>query len=111
MATHAFSEPGTNRPRYRGAGPRYQAAPRSCSAFDCEVANPVLLPALFVVLGAERFLLSVTDCSDAIGRNPLLHQSPLYGIRAAGSQGDVVFLRAAFVTVAFDEDLDIRMLR
>jgi len=46
--------------------------------------NPVLLPALFVVLGAERFFLAVADGSDAIGENSFLHQRSLHRLRAAG---------------------------
>jgi hypothetical protein len=45
----------------------------NCSAFKYEVVNPVLLPALFVVLGTEGFLLTEADSPDAVGGNSLLH--------------------------------------
>jgi hypothetical protein len=32
-----------------------------------EMAAPVLLPALFIVFGAERLFFTVADCLDAVG--------------------------------------------
>jgi hypothetical protein len=75
------------------------------------VVDSVLLPALFVVLSAERFFLAVADGADAIGGNSFLHQRSLDRFRAAGSEGDIVFLGSAVVTMALDENLDARMLR
>ncbi len=73
--------------------------------------DSVLLPALFVVLGAERLLLAITYGADAIDGNSFLYQRLLYRLRAAGSQGDVVFLRSTVVAMAFNQNLDAWMLR
>src|SRR5208282_17689 len=86
-------------------------SPYNCSAFECEVVNPVLLPALFVLVHAERFFFAETDGLDALCGDPALHQRSLHRFRPAGSEGDVVFLRSAVVTMALDESLDARMLR
>ena len=55
---------------------------------ECEMANPVLLPALFVVLRAERLFFT-----------------------EACSEGQVVFFRAPVIAMPFDEHVNIRMLR
>src|SRR5208282_4969784 len=86
-------------------------SPYSWSAFGYEVVNPVLLPALFVILGAERLFFAETDGLDALCGDPALHERLPHRFRAAGAEGDVVFLRSAVVTMALDENLDTRMLR
>src|ERR1700730_1416492 len=86
-------------------------SPENGLVVECEVVDSVLLPALFVVLGAKRSFLAVADGSDVIGRNSLLHQGSLYCLCAAGTQCDVVFFRSAVVKMPFDKNLDTRMLR
>ena len=73
MATHIYQTWKRSAMIAERRADRPGRPPRPRSAFDCEVINAVLLPALVVVLGAERFLLSVADCFDAIGGNSLLH--------------------------------------
>ena len=75
-----------------------------------EVANPVLLPALFVFLVTEWFFLAVADGTNAIGGNALSHQGLFHGFRPAGPEGDVVFLGSAVVSMPFDKDLDVGMM-
>ena len=61
------------------------------SVFEHKVVNPVLLPALFVVLGAKRFLLTKADGFDSLRGNPTLHESLLNRFRPARSQSKVIF--------------------
>ena len=79
--------------------------------FEHKVVDPILLPALFVVLGAERLFLAVADGLDALCGDPMLQERLLHRFRATGSEGNVVFLGSAVVTVSFDENLNARMLR
>jgi hypothetical protein len=61
-----------------GGRPDNQAASSDHgSAFERKVVNPVLLPALFVVLSAERFLLTKADRFDSLRGYPTLHESLL----------------------------------
>ena len=95
-------------------GRRPESEPPSannCLAFKYKVVDPILLPALFIVLSAERFLLSVTDGLNALCGDSVLQEHLLYRLCAAGSEGDVVFLGSTVVTMAFNEDLDVGMLR
>ena len=78
---------------------------------ECEMANPVLLPALFVVLRAERLFFAETDCLDAVGGDALLHEHLLYRFGPTCSEGQVVFFRAPVIAMPFDEHANIRMLR
>ena len=80
------------------------------SALKYEMVNPVLLPALFVVLGAERSFFTVADRLDVLCGDPLLHERSFHRLRAAGSKGDVIFLGSAVVAMPFDQNLDARML-
>jgi len=75
------------------------------------MVDAVFLPAGFVFLGAERFFFAEADGADASGGDSLIDQSFLHGLSAAGAEGDVVFLGAAVVAMAFDQDLDGGMLR
>src|SRR5215469_5312791 len=77
---------------------------------DGEVVDPIPLPAGIVVLGAERSFLPITDSLDPVCRDSLLQQRLLQRLCAAGSQRQVVFFRAAIVTMSFDHYLDRRML-
>jgi len=81
-----------------------------CLFFIHEVSAAVLLPATFVRLGAERFLLAVADGLDAIAANSSLDKRVLDRVRAASAQGQVIFGRAALVAVSLDRDVDVGML-
>src|SRR6185312_6251829 len=65
-----------------------------------EMTTPVLLPALLVGLGAERFFLAVADGLDVVGAHASLNQRITHGIRAAVAQSQVVLGRSPFVAVA-----------
>src|ERR1022692_678676 len=86
-------------------------SPDHGSAFEHKVVNPVLLPALFIVLCAKRFLLTEADSFDSIRRDPTLHKGLLDGIGTARSQSKVVFLRSPVVTMPFDNHLQTGVLR
>src|SRR5581483_8306505 len=75
-----------------------------------KVTAPVLLPALLVRLGAERFLLDVADRLDSAGIDSRRGQGVLYGIGTIVTQGQVVFRRAALVTVSLNREVDVGML-
>lgn len=79
-------------------------------AGNVEVVDPVPLPALIVIIGAERFLLAIADGLDSVRRHTFLQQRPLHRLRTARSQREVIFLRSAIVAVSFDDHLDRRML-
>src|SRR5208282_2579700 len=75
-----------------------------------EVAATILLPATFVRLGAEWFLLAVADGLDAIAADSGLDERILHGVRAIGAQGEVIFGGAALVAMSLDGDVDVGML-
>src|SRR5579871_1548188 len=75
-----------------------------------KMSTPVLLPARFVVLGAEGLLLAIADGLDVIGRNAILNQRIFGCVGAVVAQGQVVFGGAALVAVALDGDFDVRVL-
>lgn len=77
---------------------------------ESEVIDPILLPALFVVVIAERLFFAVADRLKAIGWNTLLEKSLLNGFGAARSESEVVFDRTAVIAVPLNEDVDARML-
>jgi hypothetical protein len=56
-----------------------------------EVAAAVLLPARFVALGAERFLLAIADGANAVGVDAQLHQRLLGRVGTIVAQRQVVF--------------------
>src|ERR1017187_3308299 len=89
-----------------GRRPGSEPLPHNCSAFEHEVVNPVLLPALFVLARAERFFFAETDGLDALWGDPPLPERLLCRFRPTRSEGSVVFLRSAAVTMALDENLD-----
>src|SRR3981081_4522664 len=59
---------------------------------DTEVIATILLPAGFVVLGANRALLAVRHEVEAICRNAVVNEVPLGGSRTALAQGQVVLV-------------------
>jgi hypothetical protein len=71
-------------------------------AVEGEVVDAILMPALFVVFGAEGFLFAVAQGPDTTRFYSLLRQGVLRGFGATRSQGDVVFHGSAVVTMAFD---------
>jgi hypothetical protein len=71
-----------------------------------KMAAAVLLPTLLVGLSAERLLLAVTDGLDAAGIDACLHQGVLYGIGAVIAESQVVFSRAALVTVSLNREAE-----
>src|SRR5581483_331666 len=85
--------------------------PSRLSLLVDEVPAPVLLPTLFVGLGAERLLFAVADGLDAVGADAGLHQGLLDGVGAVIAQCQVVLGRAAFVAVPLDGELDVGVLR
>src|SRR5580698_3396086 len=76
--------------------PRSFLAPRtaglSCSPVNREAGSPVLLPALFGRLRAERLLLAVADHTDTIRSHARRHQRVLRRIGAVLPQRQVVFV-------------------
>src|SRR6185312_12520534 len=78
--------------------------------FHPEVVAPVLRPAAFLVLAAERLLLAVADGADPVGADPQLHQFSLHRIGTVVAQRQVVFLGSAVVAVAFNHDRKVRVL-
>jgi hypothetical protein len=73
------------------------------------MAAAVCLPAFLVALGAERLFFAVADGVQAVGGDTELHQVILDGSSAAIAEDQVVFSGAAFVAMAFDGGLDLRM--
>src|SRR6266478_10233462 len=84
--------------------------PLACLFFVHEVPAAVLLPATFVRLGAERFLLAVADGLDAIAAHSSLDERILYRVRAIGAEGEVIFGGAALVAVSLDGDVNVGVL-
>jgi len=71
---------------------------------DTEVIATVLLPAGFVVLGANRALLAITHEVEAICCNAVVNEVPLGRSRTALAQCQVVLVGATLVSVALDTD-------
>ena len=70
-----------------------------------EIVAAVFRPRGFVVAGIGRLVLAVADGADAVGADAELGQRLAGGQRAAFAERAVVFLRAALVAVALDEQL------
>jgi len=69
---------------------------------DTEVIATVLLPAGFVVLGANRALLAIAHEVEAICRNAVVNEVPLGACRTALAEGQVVLVGATLVSVTLD---------
>src|SRR5690349_19181413 len=98
----------------RGAAPVSSgAAPSALTILPLllhhEVAAAVLLPARFIVLGAERMFLAPAHCFDAVARDSERDHVILHGIRAPLAQAKVVFRRAALVAMALHRHVDLRI--
>jgi hypothetical protein len=92
----------------RGGG---KAAPICRRLLACrdEVAAAVLLPAAFIGFSAEGLFLAVADGAEIGGRNAQIDEVLLDGVGTAIAESEVVLGGAAFVAVAFDDDLCIRI--
>src|SRR5207248_8347429 len=71
---------------------------------------PVLLPALLVGFGAERFFLALADGLAAVRAHAIPRQLVANGGSPAVAQRQIVFGRAALVAVAFNRKSQIRVL-
>src|SRR5438045_4975309 len=76
--------------------------PIAADGHDTEVIATVLLPAGFVVLGANRALLAVRHEVEAICRNAVVNEVPLGACRTALAEGQVVLVGATLVRVTLD---------
>ena len=70
----------------------------------------ILLPALFVVLGADRFILAEADGRQLVARQAQAGQIllGLFGARIA--QREIVLFRSALVAVSLHRQLEVRIL-
>jgi len=69
----------------------------------------VLRPAGNVVADGDRTFLAVRDRLQALRRDAARSEVILGGSRTAGAEREVVFARAAFVSMAFNGDLVVRV--
>src|SRR5437868_12802070 len=76
--------------------------PVAADRHDTEVIATVLLPAGFVVLGANRALLAVAHEVEAICCNAVVNEVPLGACRTALAEGQVVLVGATLVSVTLD---------
>src|SRR4029077_15151139 len=76
---------------------------------DTEVIATVLLPAGFVVLGANRALLAIAHEVEAICRNTVVNEVPLGRSRTALAEGQVVLVGATLVSVTLDANSHSRV--
>src|SRR5271165_3995381 len=74
-----------------------------------EVIPAVLGPGGLVVGGVHRLVLAIADGADARRIDAVLGQRLAGGQRAAFAKRPVVFLRAALIAVALDEQLQVRI--
>src|SRR5215210_5083623 len=81
---------------------RWYYDPVAADRNDTEVIATVLLPAGFVVLGANRALLAIAHEVEAICRNAVVNEVPLGGSRTALAEGQVVLVGATLVSVTLD---------
>src|SRR5438105_5968263 len=105
--SHAPARCGHPFPRPRtGAGDHG----RRLLALDEEVGAAVLRPALLRLLGAERALLAVAERAHAGPRDATVEEVLQRGLRAMVAEGEVVFVGAPVVAVAFDQDDGARVV-
>src|SRR5205807_5898336 len=79
-------------------------------ALDEEMGAAVLRPALLRLLGAERALLAVAERAHAGPRDATGEEVLQRGLRAMVAEGEVVFVGAPVVAVAFDQDDGARVV-
>src|ERR1017187_4688921 len=70
-----------------------------------EIAATVFRPGGFVVAGVGGLVFAVADGADARRVNARLRERLAEGERAAFAERAIVFFRAAFVAVAFDQQV------
>ena len=73
------------------------------------VRPAILLPALFGGSGAERAFLAVADRFHPVGRNSQRNQELFCRRGAPVPQSQIVLRGTAFVAMAFDDDLQLRI--
>src|SRR4051812_21380712 len=88
---------------------RWYYDPVAADRHDTEVVATVLLPAGFVVLGANRALLAVGHEVEAICRNAVVNEVPLGACRTALAEGQVVLVGATLVSVTLDTNSHSRV--
>src|ERR1700686_3250219 len=88
---------------------RWYYDPVAADRHDTEVIATVLLPAGFVVLGANRALLAIAHEVEAICRNAVVNEVPLGRSRTALAEGQVVLVGATLVSVTLDTNSHSRV--
>jgi hypothetical protein len=73
------------------------------------VGPTILLPAILVVVSANRLILAVRDRVDAVGADSQIDQETLGGGGASITQTEVVLFAPTLVALAFNRELDIRV--
>src|ERR1700688_3726253 len=102
-------DPPSEAPLEKGALLRGDCDLVAAERHDTEVIATVLLPAGFVVLGANRALLAVTHEVEAICRNAVVNEVPLGRSRTALAEGQVVLVGATLVSVTLDTNSHSRV--
>src|ERR1700674_2257369 len=88
---------------------RWYYDPVAADRHDTEIIATVLLPAGFVVLGANRALLAIAHEVEAICRNTVVNEVPLGRSRTALAEGQVVLVGATLVSVTLDTNSHSRV--
>src|ERR1700682_3052768 len=88
---------------------RWYYDPVAADRHDTEIIATVLLPAGFVVLGANRALLAIAHEVEAICRNAVVNEVPLGRSRTALAEGQVVLVGATLVSVTLDTNSHSRV--
>src|ERR1700684_1961148 len=70
-----------------------------------ELGTTVLLPARFILFGAELLLLAVADGANPAGVNTGLNQRSLGGVGTILTQRQVVLCRSTIVAITGDHDV------
>src|SRR5579863_4322516 len=70
----------------------------------------VLLVALLVLIRADRLQLTIRDGRDVVARNARISEELLGRVGALLTQTQVVLFTATLVAVAFERELDVRVL-
>ena len=74
-----------------------------------KVGAAVLLPALLVVLGAERPLLAPARGFHSFGGNAERNQKVFCGFGAPLAEAEIVFRRASLIAMSFERNMDLRI--
>src|ERR1700682_5603687 len=92
------------------AGPAFPRSLNVLLLLINKVTTAILLPASFVALGAERFLLAVAERLDAAGADTLRSQRVPDRGSALVSQSEVILGGTTFVAVSLDRYVHVGML-